>query len=159
MARAWNNISPLGYKSDCVDLDACPKEKARDLDSGRCGRIVREDFAADLGEFGIGGKVREVNLDAHDFVHVRVELAQGLADAIEGDAHFLFEVDGFIVWWDRHAHLTRDEDPAAGFGIDTQPLAEALRDRAGEMSHCAHDGVLSCTSGLDGGGAFLGEAS
>jgi hypothetical protein len=27
------------------------------------------------------------------------------------------------------------------------------------MSHCAHDGVLSCTSGLDGGGAFLGEAS
>ena len=78
-------------------------------------------------------------------------LAQGLADAIEGDAHFLLEADGLVVRRDRHAHLTRDEDPAAGFGIDTQRLAEALRDRAGEMSHCAHDRTLSCMSGLDGG--------
>ena len=62
---------------------------------------------------------------------------------IEGDAHFLLEADGLLVRWDRHAHLTRDEEPAAGFGIDTQRLAEALRDRAGEMSCCAHDGILS----------------
>src|ERR1700682_4524185 len=105
---------------------------------------MREDLAADLGEFGIGCKIREVDLDAHDLIHVGVELAQGLADAIEGDAHFLLEADGLVVRLDRHAHLTRDEYPAAGFGIDAQRLAEALRDRAGEMSHCAHDGTLSC---------------
>src|SRR5712671_4126278 len=113
--------------------------------------MMREDLAADLGEFGIGCKVREVYLDAHDLIHVGVELAQGLADAVEGDVHFLLEADGLVVQWDRHAHLTRDEDPAAGFGIDTQRLAEALRDRAGEMSHCAHDGTHSCMSGLDDG--------
>src|SRR5260370_2581502 len=90
---------------------------------------MREALAADLGEFGIGCKVREVDLDAHDLIHVGVELAQGLANAIEGDAHFLLEADGLVVRWDRHAHLTRDEHPAAGFGIDTQRLAEALRDR------------------------------
>ena len=90
---------------------------------------MREDLAADLGEFGIGCKVREVDLDAHDLVHVGVELAQGLADAIEGDAHFLLEAAGLVVRWDRHAYLTRDEDPAAGFGIDSQRLAETLRDR------------------------------
>ncbi len=95
----------------------------------------------------------EVDLDAHDLVHVGVELAQGLADAIERDAHFLLEADGLVVRWNRHAHLTRDEDPAAGFGIDTQRLTEALRDRAGEMSHWAQDGTLPCMSGLDGGGA------
>ena len=105
---------------------------------------MREEFAADLGEFGIGGKVREVDLDAHDSVHARVELAQRLADAIEGDAHFMLEADGLVVWWDRHAHLTRYEDPTASFGIETQRLAEAFRDRAGEMSDCAHDGTLSC---------------
>jgi len=102
----------------------------------RCGRIIWENLAADLGEFGIGGKVREVDLDAHDLVHVSVELAEGLADAVEGDAHLLLKANGLVVRRDRHAHLTCDEDPAADFGIDTQRLAEALRNRAGEMSHC-----------------------
>jgi hypothetical protein len=35
---------------------------------------MREDLAADLGEFGIGCKGREVDLDAHDRIHVGVEL-------------------------------------------------------------------------------------
>jgi hypothetical protein len=133
-------VSPLGDKGDCVDFDACAKRKAGNLDCARCGRIVRKYLAAHLGEFGIGCKVREVDLDAHDLVHVGVKLAQGLADAIEGHAHFLLKADGLVVRWDRHAHLTRDEDPAASFGIDTKRLAEALRDRASEMSYCAHDG-------------------
>src|SRR5947209_12784072 len=68
-------VSPLGDKDYCVDLDACPKQKASDLDCCRCRWIIREDLAADLGEFGIGCKVREVDLDAHDLVHVSVELA------------------------------------------------------------------------------------
>jgi hypothetical protein len=33
---------------------------------------MREDLAADLGEFGIECQVREVDLDAHDLVHVGV---------------------------------------------------------------------------------------
>jgi hypothetical protein len=41
---------------------------------------MREDLAADLGEFGIGCKIGEVDLDDHDLVHVGVELAQRLAD-------------------------------------------------------------------------------
>jgi hypothetical protein len=41
-----------------------PSKRAGDLDCGRCGWIIREDLAADLGEFGIGRKVREVDLDA-----------------------------------------------------------------------------------------------
>ena len=49
-------------------------------------------------------------------------------------AQICFQGDG----WDRHAHLARDEDPAPGFGINTERLAEAFRDRAGEMSHCAY---------------------
>jgi hypothetical protein len=49
---------------------------------------------------------------------------------IEGDAHFLLEADELLVRWDRHAHLTRDEDPTAGFGIDAQHRAEALRNPA-----------------------------
>src|SRR5438874_8076774 len=102
-------VSPLGDKGDSVYHDACPEQKAGDLDCGRCGRIIREDLAADLREFGIGCKVREVDLDAHDLVHVSVELAQGLADAIEVDAHFLLEADRLIVRWDRYAHLTGDE--------------------------------------------------
>src|SRR5262252_5333369 len=68
--------SLLGDKRDGVDLDACPKQKAGDLDCGRCGWIMGEDLAADLGEFGIGRKVREVDLDARDLVHVSVKLAQ-----------------------------------------------------------------------------------
>jgi hypothetical protein len=35
---------------------------------------MREDLAADLGEFGIGCKGREVDLDAHDPIDVGVEL-------------------------------------------------------------------------------------
>jgi len=73
---ASNCIPLLGDKRDGVDLDACPKQKAGDLDCGRCGWIIREDLAADLGEFGIGRKVREVDLDARDLVQVSVELAQ-----------------------------------------------------------------------------------
>ena len=89
------------------------------MDRGRCRRIIREDLAADLRELGIGCKVREVDLDAHDLVHTSVELAQGLTDAIEGDPHFLFEADGLVIRWDRHTHLASDEDPSARFGIDT----------------------------------------
>jgi hypothetical protein len=36
---------------------------------------MREGLAADLGEFGIGCKVCEVDLDAHNLVHVGVEKA------------------------------------------------------------------------------------
>ena len=56
---------------------------------------------------------RKVDLDAHDLVHIGVELAQGFANAIEGGAHFLLEPDGLVVRSDRH-HLARNEDPVAG---------------------------------------------
>src|SRR6516165_10751527 len=130
--------SSLGDKGDCVDLDAGPQQQAGDLDGGRGGRIIREDLAANPGEFGVGRKVGQVDLDADDLVHVGIELAQGLADAIEGDAHFLFKADRLVVRRNRHADLTRDEDPAAGVGVDTQRLAEALGDRTSQMSHSAH---------------------
>ena len=142
-------VSRLGNKGDCIDLDPCPEQKSSDLDCGRCGRIMREHLAADLGEFGVGGKIGEVDLDAHDLFQVGVELAQRLADALEGDAHFLLEGDGLLVRWDRHAHLARDEEPTAGFVIDAQRLAEALRNRAGEMSYYVHGGTLCYMSGLD----------
>ena len=97
---------------------------------------MRKDFAADLGKFGIGCKIREVDLDAHNLVYAGVEPAQRLADAIEGDAHFLLEVDGLVVWRDRHSHLTRDEDPTAGFGIDAQRLG-SLRSGWRDVALCS----------------------
>jgi hypothetical protein len=53
-------VAPFAIKATRVDLDPCPKQKVGDLDCGRCRRIMREDLAADFGEFGIGCKVREV---------------------------------------------------------------------------------------------------
>jgi hypothetical protein len=46
--RWWGSVSPLGDKGDCVDLDACPKQNAGNLDCARWGRIMWEDLAADL---------------------------------------------------------------------------------------------------------------
>src|SRR5262249_41407316 len=79
----WSLVLPLGDEGDCIYLDASPKQKASDLDGGRCGWVMRKDFAPNLGKFGIGSKVREVDLDAHDLVHVSIELAQGFPDPIE----------------------------------------------------------------------------
>jgi hypothetical protein len=89
-----------------------------------------------LGELGTGCKVREVDLDAHDLFHVGVEFAQGFADAIEGDAHFLLEADGLVAdakRWQSGFGALGDWLPTIE-GADPQFASGA--DMAGKLGQC-----------------------